>query len=378
MKNCYFDNNSTTPINTHVQKVIIDVLKHDFGNPSNLHDKGKKARDIIEISRQQVADIINAEKSEVYFTSCGTESNNLAIKGLQSIYNSGKNHIITSMTEHSSVYETIKSLEKNDLEVTYLPVDHEGKISIVDLKKSIQENTALISIMYANNETGVIQDIDKISKIAHENEIIFHCDAIQAVGKIPVNINNPEIDLLSISSHKLYGPKGIGALYVRRGLSLSPLMQGGGQERKLRSGTENVPYIAGFGEACKISMRLLDKDTVHLLHLKNLLYRGLQEKIECTKLNGSFKDSLPNTLNISFPGCESETLIQDLNTMGIYVSGGAACGSLGRGKSRVLKAMNLASTELFSAIRFSLGRDTKKDDVLFLIETLSEIIRQLV
>ncbi|MBI9099345.1 MAG: cysteine desulfurase [Spirochaetaceae bacterium] len=378
MKNGYFDYNSTTPVDPAVVKVIFDTIENHFGNPSSIHFKGRNGKELIEIARQQVADLIGASRNEVYFTSGGTESNNWALKGLKPLYEQGKNHVITSMTEHSSVYESAKALKKQGIEVTFLPVDKAGKINMDKLRTSIKKNTALISIMTANNETGVLQDMATISSIAGENGIILHSDAIQGAGKIPLNVNTPPVDLLSLSSHKLYGPMGIGALYVRRGITLSPLIDGGGQERKLRSGTENVPLIVGFGEACRLSLKNIHNDGKHLMHMKNILYRGLREKIKSTKLNGSLHQSLPNTLSMSFPGCESETLVLDLDTAGFQVSSGSACGSLGQGKSRVLKAMGLKSSEIFSSIRFSMGRETGEDDVLKLVDTLDKIIRQFV
>ena len=378
MKNYYFDYNSTTPINQKVQKVIFHTMEKHFGNPSNLHSRGREAKKILENSRQKVADLIGADKEEIYFTSGGTEANNIALKGFFPLYKRGKNHIITSAIEHSSVFETVKYLRDSGVEITVLNVDSEGKIDMEQLTKSIKKNTAVISIMTANNETGIIQNMDRISSIAGEHGVILHSDAIQAVGKLPVKVNNPGIDLLSLSSHKIYGPKGVGALYVRRGLSISPLFHGGGQEYKLRSGTENVPYIAGFGEACRICEENYDKETKHMMQLKNILYRGLKEKIKYIKLNGSLNDSLPNTLNISFPGCESETLVLDLDSAGFQVSAGSACSSIGSANSRVLKAMKLKPLELFSSIRFSLGRETKEKEVLLLIDTLSKIVQDFV
>lgn len=378
MKKHYFDYNSTTPTDLRVQKIMSDTMQNYFGNPSSIHSRGRKAKELIEISRRQIADFIGASKNEIYFTSGGTESNNWVMKGMSPLFKAGKNHIITSITEHSSIFESARELERQGINVTYLPVDRDGKINPLDLQKSITDKTALISLMTANNETGVIQDMNSISAIAREKGILLHTDAVQAAGKMPVDVNSPEVDLLSLSSHKLYGPLGIGALYIRRGVSLSPLIHGGGQENSYRSGTENVPAITGFGEACRISGQNFNNDTKHFMHLKNILYRGLQEKIECTKLNGSFKDALPNTLNMSFPGCESETLVLDLDSSGFYLSSGSACGSIGRGKSRVLKAMALKPAEVFSSLRFSMGRETTEKEVLRLIEVLSELVGQFV
>ncbi len=378
MGNYYFDYNSTTPLRKEVKDILINTYKDYYGNPSGLYKEGREAKAIIEISRKQVADSINAEPEEVFFTSGGTEANNLAFKGLADLYKRGKTHIITSAIEHSSIYQTTLSLKKQGIDVTYIPVDKNGKIDITSLEQSITEKTALISIMTANNETGVIQEIKRISSIAQTNGIIFHSDAIQALGKIPLDINNPSVDLLSLSAHKLYGPKGIGALYKRKGVSISPLIDGGGQEKNIRSGTENVPLIAGFGEACRLLGENSDNELKHLQHLKKKLYRGLTEKIKCTKLNGLLNQTLPNTLNMSFPGCESETLVLELDIAGFSVSAGAACSSIRKGGSRVLKAMDLKPAELFSSIRFSFGRETKEFEIDLLIDKLSKIIGQFV
>jgi len=378
MKTYYFDYNSTTPVMDDVQNVILDTMKKFYGNPSNLHKMGREAREILENSRKNVADLIGAGSNEIYFTASGTEANNLALKGLIPFYKKGKNHIITSISEHSSVFETAQFLKKEGIELTVLDVDSQGCIDPEELKNSIKSNTGLISIMTANNETGVIQDIAVISKIARSRGILFHTDAVQAAGKIPINVNDPQVDLLSLSAHKLYGPKGVGALYVRRGISVAPVQHGGGQEHNIRSGTENIPDIAGFGEACRISMQNYENDSKHIMHLKNLLYTGIGDKIKCFKLNGSIATTLPNTLNISFPGCESDTLILDLDSAGFYVSAGSACNSSRRTTSRVLKAMKLKPAEMYSSIRFSLGRDSKEKEVMLLVNTLSEIVGQFV
>ncbi|MDA3811562.1 MAG: cysteine desulfurase family protein [Spirochaetaceae bacterium] len=377
MKNCYFDYNSTTPVNLEVQGIILDLIQNNYGNPSNIHSEGRDARERLEISRQEVAELIGADKNEIYFTSSGSEANNLALKGLRPLYESGKNHIITSITEHSSIYETAKHLNKRGIELTLLSVDSDGKIDLNQLKQSIKKNTALISIMTANNETGVLQNMDAIANIAGEKGIILHSDAVQAMGKIPVNVNNPQFDMLTLSSHKIYGPKGVGALYIRKGLSIESQIHGGGQEKKIRSGTENIPLIGGFGEACRIIGVNFDKDVKHMSQMKNMLYRGIAENIKCLKLNGSLDVTLPNTLNISFPGFESETLILDLDSAGFSVSAGAACSEMKSGSSRILKAMKLKPAELFSSLRFSIGRETKEKDVLRLVETLTKIVRNL-
>lgn len=374
MKNFYFDYNSNTPIEPEVHDVINQTMKLHYGNPSSIHIRGRQTRDIIEKSRTEVALLIGASSNEIFFTSGGSESNNWAIKGLDYLYRQGKNHIISATTEHSSVYETLKDLERKGIDVTFLTVDGCGRINTGDLQDAINDRTALVSLMLANNETGVIENIAEISKITGERGILLHSDAVQAVGKIPVNIQELSVDLLSLSSHKIYGPMGIGALYIKKGLTLTPLIHGGGQENKRRSGTENVPAIAGFGEASRICRKNYQRDTKHLLQLKNRLYTGLIEKINFSKLNGSLSNSLPNTLNMSFPGCESDTLVLDLDSAGFQVSAGAACGSSGSEKSRVLKAMNLKANEIYSSIRFSIGRYTLESEIIELIDTLADIV----
>lgn len=378
MNTVFFDYNSTTPIDPAVLKVINHINTEIYGNPSSLHEQGREARKIINCSRQQIASLIGASEREIYFTSGGTESNNWAIKGIAPLKERGKNHIISSVTEHSSVFETLLFMEKEGWNITWLPVDTTGKVDPEELRDSIRDETALISIMSANNETGTIQNLEAISSIAGDKEILLHSDAVQGAGKMPLDVNHPKVDLMSLSSHKIYGPKGVGALFIRKGVSLPPLLHGGGQENKRRSGTENVAAIAGFGEACRLSQERLDQDTKQLMHLKQVLYNGLSEKIKYIKLNGSLEDSLPNTLNVSFPGCESETLVLDLDSQGFAVSAGSACGSIGSRKSRVLKAMGLKPAEIFSAVRLSLGRATTVEEVQDLIKTLSHIVEQFV
>lgn len=374
MKMRFFDYNSTTPPAPRVLAEIDRINREIYTNPSSLHSPGKKAREVLEESRETVAAFVGAEKDEIFFTSGGTESNNWSIAGLAELYRGKKHHIISTSVEHSSVYETLIFLEKSGWEITFLPVDGEGRIDPAYLESSIREDTAFISVMTANNETGVLQPMGEISRIAEKHRIPLHSDAVQALGKIPLCVNDPAADLMSFSAHKLYGPRGIGALYIRKGLSLPPLIHGGGQEYGRRSGTENLPAIAGFAEACHFAGESMVNEAARLRDLKQGLYSALGEKIKCIRLNGSLDGSLPNTLNISLPGCESDSLVLDLDSEGFFLSAGSACGSAGRKKSRVLKAMNLKHDEVFSALRISMGSDTEKEDIEALVASLARIV----
>ena len=373
MKKIFLDYNSTTPVSEEVLDVMLPFFTEKYGNPSSTHSFGQEALHAVNKARLQVSTLIGAKVDEIIFTSGGTESNNLAISGIARLNKTGKNHIITSSVEHSSVYSQCKQMEEEGFNVTYLPVDRNGLISIENLKDSITDNTFLISVILVNNETGTIQNIKEIAEIATDKYIPTHTDAVQAVGKIPVSVEELGVDMLSLSGHKIYGPKGVGALFVTRGLHLLPLLHGGGQERKKRSGTENVPGIVGLGKACELAGSYLDKDIECLKLKRDRLEQGILSCIPFAKVNGQSTERTPNTTNISFAGMESETLIVKLAFNGIAVSSGSACGAASREASRTLSAMKLPAKELFSSLRFSIGKHTTDEEIDYTIKMLTKI-----
>ena len=401
MNKVFLDYNSTTPVSKEVLEAMLPYFSEKFGNPSSLHSFGQEALHAVDKARLQVAKLLGAKVDEIIFTGSGTESNNLAISGIARLNmykpvhplklppsispNSEndssrskdmlvyKNHIITSSVEHSSVYDLCKQLEEEGFDVTYLPVDKHGRISIKDLEDSITDKTVLISVTLANNETGTIQNIKEISRIATEKYIPTHTNAVQAVGKMPVSVEELGVDLLSFSGHKIYGPKGVGALFVARGLNLLPLLYGGGQENRKRSGTENVPGIVGLGKACEIAENNLDKNIENMRSMRDRLERGILSNISFAKVNGVSAERVPNTTNISFPGMESDTLLIRLDFEGIAISAGSACGAASKSASRTLTAMGLSSKELYSSVRFSVGKYTTNEEIDHVIKAVTKV-----
>jgi len=373
VKKVFLDYNSTTPVSEEVLGTMLPFFTEKFGNPSSTHSFGQEALHAVNKARLQVATLIGAKVDEIIFTGSGTESNNLAITGLARLGKAEKNHIITSSVEHSSVFNQCKQLEEEGFDVTYLPVDSHGLISINDLKKSINDKTFLVSIILANNETGTIQNLKEIAEVATENFIPTHTDAVQAVGKIPVSVEELGVDMLSLSGHKIYGPKGVGALFMTRGLNLLPLLLGGGQERKKRSGTENVPGIVGLGKACELASNNIDINFEFFRSKRDRLEQGILSAIPFAKINGESTERTPNTTNISFSKMESETLLVKLDFSGIAVSSGSACGAASKSASRTLTAMGLPSNELYSSIRFSVGKDTTDEEIDYTVKILSKI-----
>ncbi len=371
----YLDNNATTPVDPRVLESMIPFFTKHFGNAaSHSHAFGWEAEEAVDIAREQVAHLINAEPNEIIFTSGATESDNLALKGVFEMYATKGNHIITAKTEHKAVLDSCKHLEKLGAEVTYLDVDREGLIDIQELETSIKPNTVLISIMYANNEIGVIQPIKEISAIAKERGILFFSDATQAVGKIPVDVIKDGIDLMAFSAHKIYGPKGVGALYVRRKnprVRIASQMDGGGHERGMRSGTLNVPAIVGFGKACELCEKEMQKDAERASRLRDKLETGLL-KIKGTQINGSQTKRLPNTTNMSFKDFDSTDLMMKLSK-NIALSSGSACTSATQSPSFVLKALGLTDKMAFSSLRFGLGRFTTEEEIDYTILQLSNV-----
>ena len=378
----YLDHAASTPVLQEIINEMLPYLGNLYGNPSSIHTYGIKSKIAIQIARKRVAMLIGSKPSEIFFTSGGTESDNLALKGLcKSIrnYQNIKNHIITSSIEHDAILETCRYLEKDGFTVTYLKVDKDGIIDKTELKNNLNEKTALVSIMLANNEIGVIQPIKELTEIVHDfsKMIIFHSDAVQAVGKIPINVKELDLDSLSLSSHKINGPKGVGALYVREKVNFEPLIQGGGQESTLRSGTENVPGIVGLGKASEISMLNLKVNSQYLYYLRDHLIRRINEEICGKILNGSLEHRLPNNVNFTFLGLNGEDLLTKLDEDGILVSTGSACSANRQQESHVLKAIGLNHEEISGSIRITLGIQNTIDDLEKTVIVLKNRITEL-
>ena len=378
----YLDHAASTPVLQEIINEMIPYLGNLYGNPSSIHTYGIKSKIAVQIARRRVASLIGAKPSEIFFTSGGTESDNLALKGIcKSIRKSQniKNHIITSSIEHDAILETCRYLEKDGFTVTYLNVDKNGIIDKTDLKNHLTEKTALVSLMLANNEIGVIQPVEEFSETVHgfDKMIIFHSDAIQAVGKIPINVKELGLDSLSLSSHKINGPKGVGALYVREKVNFEPLIQGGGQELTIRSGTENVPGIVGFGKASEISMINLKDNSQYLYFLRDFLIKRINEEISGKMLNGSLESRLPNNVNFTFLGINGEDLLIKLDEDGILASTGSACSANRQKESHVLKAIGLNHEEISGSIRFTLGIQNTIEDLEKTIIVLKNRITEL-
>jgi cysteine desulfurase len=375
----YMDYHATTPVDPRVLEAMMPFFTEKFGNAaSRNHPFGWEAEEAVEIARKQVADLIGANAKELIFTSGATESNNLAIKGVAEMYREKGNHIITCVTEHKAVIDTCKKLEKQGLRVTYLPVQKDGRISLDELRAAITDKTILITIMTANNEIGVIQPIAEIGAIAKEKGILFHTDAVQAVGKVPFDVNALKVDLVSLSGHKIYGPKGVGALYVRRRnprVLLAEQISGGGHERGMRSGTLNVPGIVGLGKAAELCRLEMQKDTERLRNLRDRLNEGLHKNLDEIYINGSMEHRLPHNLNISFAYVEGESLLMGIND--VAVSSGSACTSASLEPSYVLKALGAGDDLAHSSIRFGLGRWTTDEEVDYVIDKLTKVVRRL-
>jgi len=375
----YMDNHATTRVDPRVLEAMLPYFTEKFGNAaSRNHEFGWKAEEAVETARGQIARLIHASPREIVFTSGATESNNLAIKGVAEAHRAKGNHIITQATEHKAVLDTCKRLEKHGCEITCLPVDRDGLVDPENVRRAITTNTILISIMHANNEIGVIQPIEEIGRIAKEKGILFHVDAAQSVGRIPVDVEKCGIDLLSISGHKLYGPKGVGALYVRRKdprVEIAPLIDGGGHERGLRSGTLNVPGIVGFGKACEISQKEMAEEGERLGRLRDKLRRAITSQLDDTFLNGSMEHRLPNNLNLSFAGVEGDALLMGIND--VAVSSGSACTTATLEPSHVLRALGVSEDLAHSSIRFGLGRFNTEDEVDYVAGRVVETVKRL-
>ena len=372
------DHAAGMPVDPRVFEAMKQYFTENYGNPSSSHSFGATARNALMGSREKVARLIGAEKpGKVIFTSGGTESNNLAIKGAAYRNKDKGNHIITTTIEHISVINICKHLQKQGFEITYIPVDKQGMVDPERLKNEITDKTILISVMYANGEIGTIQPIREIGKIAHENQIYFHVDAVAAAGKVPINVEKENIDLLSISSNDMYGPKGMGALYIKKGTRIQPVTQGGGQERGLRSGTENILGIVGMGKAAEIAQEEMETEGRRLSQLRDKLIKGVLDTIERSYLNGHSTKRLPNNANLRFSYIEGESLILGLDMLGIQVSSGSACTSKTLEPSHVLLAIGLAHEEAHGSLVFTIGKQNSEEDVDYVLEVLPGVVKRL-
>jgi len=371
----YLDNAASTQIHSDVLDFMLPYLKEQYGNPSSIHRYGRLSRKAIEKARKQIAFLINADPSEIFITSGGTESNNTALRGILTKYSSGQ--IITSSIEHDAILEPCKKLSQDGFDVLYLSVDKFGMVDPSDLKNQISEKTRIVSIMFGNNEIGTIQPILEIAKICHENDVIFHTDAVQAVGKVPIDVNELGVDLLSISSHKIYGPKGIGALYVKKGISLNPMILGGGQEHGLRSGTENVANIVGFGKACDLAKTNLSENISQMKKLRDVLVQNVLSEISQVTVNGHPEYHLPNNSHFTFLGVNGEDLIIKLDEYGIAASTGSACSVHTQKASHVLQAMGFSHEQITGSLRLTTGIFNDQKEIEQTVEILKKVIEEL-
>jgi cysteine desulfurase len=377
MKRIYLDHAATTPTHPEVVEAMLPYFSESFGNPSSIHFLGQETRVIVDEAREKIASLIGAQSDEIVFTSGGTEADNSALKGVASACAHKGNHIITTSIEHHAVLESCRFLEEQGFAVSYLPVDRYGLVDPEYVRRAITDKTILISIMHANNEVGTIQAIADIGKIARERGIYFHTDAVQTVGHVPVDVDELGVDLLAMSAHKLYGPKGIGALYVRRGIRIAPFMHGGGQERGLRASTENVPGIVGFGKAVELAQKELRAEVKHLTALRDRLIHELSERITQIHLNGHPSQRLPNNVNVGIEFVEGEAMAISLDLEGIAASTGSACSSHDMEPSHVLIALGVPAVLARGSLRFSLGRETTEEDVERVLEVLPRIVARL-
>lgn len=373
----YFDNSATTRVKDEVFKEMIPYLSIEYGNPSSLYSIGRSAKRAISEARRRVASLINCSPEEIYFTSCGSESDNTALKGIAYANKEKGNHIITSKIEHPAILNSCKNLENKGFKISYIDVDKDGMLNLEKLESEITDQTILISIMYANNEIGTIEPIKEIARIAHSHGIIFHTDAVQAVGNIPIDVKKMNIDMLSLSGHKLYAPKGIGALYVKSGIEFERFMDGGHQEKNKRSGTENVAEIVALGKACQIAEKNIEQYQQKLKKLRDYCLKKIQEKIPDIHINGTMERRLPGNINISFKDLNSGELLLRLDEVGICASGGSACSSKEASPSHVLTAIGLPSELSKGALRLTFGDYNSIEDVDYLVENLVRIVEEM-
>ena len=375
MNYIYFDNSATTKIKTEVLNEMMPFLTTEYGNASSLYTIGRNSKRAIEKARKQVAQSINCKQNEIYFTAGGSESDNIALKGFAYANKEKGNHIITSKIEHPAILETCQILEKQGFEVSYINVDEQGFIKLEELKNAIKPTTILISVMTANNEIGTIQPIEEIAQIAHNNSIVFHTDAVQAVGNMPIDVSKMEIDMLSLSGHKIHAPKGIGALYIKSGIQIEKIINGGHQEKDKRAGTENVAGIVGLGKTCEIANRNLDSHIRYLTKLRDYYIKKLQKEMpDRIRINGSMENRLPGNANVSFEGVNASELIFKLDEKGICVSSGSACSSGNPKPSHVLQAINVPEKYLNSAMRTTFGDNNTFEEIDYLVKILKNEI----
>jgi len=383
MSRVYLDYNATTPVEPEVLEAMLPYFGGEFGNAASIHTPGQRARAAVEAAREQVASLIGARAQEIVFTSGGTESDNHAIFGIvaQPILparsgETGK-HVITTAIEHEAVLNACEALEKEGVAITYLKVDREGRIDLEELRRSLRPETVLITIMHANNELGTLQPLEEVGRIAEQRDIYFHTDAVQSAGKVAIDVNELQVDLLSLSGHKLYAPKGIGALYIRGGTRLRQLLYGGHHQRGFRPGTENVAGIVGLGKAAEVARKLLKEDARRVSALRDKLQQGLLQRVPQSRVNGGASPRTPNTTNIIFPGIEGEALLIALDLKGLACSTGAACSSGAVEPSHVLTAIGLPPEEARASLRFSLGRDTTEQEIEFALQVVPAAVAQL-
>ncbi len=370
------DHSATTPVAAEVLEAMLPYFSEMFGNASSLHSFGLEAKEALEAAREKVAKLLGAKPEEIIFTSGGTESDNLALKGIAyRNWNKGK-HIITTAIEHPAILEVCRKLETEGFEVTYLPVTRDGLVDTAVLKEAIRKDTILISVMHANNEIGTIQPLEEIGRLAAERDIYFHTDAVQTTGKIPTNVDELGVDLLSLSAHKLYGPKGVGALYIRKGTRIESILQGGGHERGLRSGTENISGIVGLGRAAELSQETMAQEAEHLARLRDRLAKLVLEKVKDAWINGSMTKRLPSNLNFGFKYVEGESLLLFLDAKGIAVSTGSACSSHKLEPSHVLRALGLSPEECHGSLRITMGRSNTEEDANYAAESIAEAVER--
>ncbi len=377
MRNVYLDYSATTPVKEEVLKEMIPYFTEKFGNPSSLYDKGLEAKEAVTHARERLAALINADPKEIYFTAGGTESDNWSLMGVADKLKDKGNHIITTKIEHHAILHTCDFLEKHGYEVTYLDIDKDGRISLEQLENAITDKTILISVMMVNNEIGTVQPIKEIGKIAKAHKIIFHTDAVQALGNVPIDVKDMGIDLMSMSSHKIYGPKGEGALFMRKGLRISNFTHGGAQESSKRAGTENLTGIVGFGKAAELAKTNFESHVKHCSELRNYLVERILKEIPDTQLNGTMEGRHPGNANITFKYIEGESILLLLNQFGISVSTGSACSSASLEPSHVLTALGIPVEMIHGTVRFTVGDFTTKEDIDYVVDNLKTIVEKL-
>ena len=377
MRNVYLDYSATTPVKDQVLQEMIPYFTEKFGNPSSLYDKGLESKDAVTHAREQVAELINAKPSEIFFTAGGTEADNWAVFGTAEKLKAKGNHIITTKVEHHAMLHSCAALEKDGFEVTYLDIDKDGFVDLKQLEDSITDKTILISIMLVNNEIGTIQPIKEAAAIAKKHKVLFHTDAVQGLGNVPIDVRDMGVDMMSLSSHKIYGPKGVGALYIRKGVSIANYMYGGAQENRKRAGTENLPGIVGFGKAAELAKANFDNHVKHCSQLRDYLKDRIINEIPDTFVNGTMEQRHPGNLNVTFEYIEGEAILLLLNQFGISVSTGSACSSASLEPSHVLSALGVPVEMIHGTVRFTVGDFTTKEDIDYVVDNLKTVVAKL-